>query len=134
MGRDDCKFDFREGLDADKIVYKDTRTKWESAIYYCLLMIFTWGYGFGFLALNFYLYSTYENIMKWIFIGIWGFVVLTIVIKGGIGICAKNSAKKTKQIRLLEDQRKLEEIKKNKNDERQRARLKLHQDNQQNQI
>ena len=123
MGKEENKFDFREGLDKDKIIYKNTRLKWEDAIFYGLCAIITWGYGFGFLALNFYLYSNYEETVKWVYVGIWGFTVLTIIIKGGYQIRQNAVRKKEKQQILNDEKKKHDEIKRIKNDERKKSKL-----------
>ena len=102
MSKESAKFDFREGLEADKIIYKNTRTRWEHAFYYFLCIIFTWCYAWGFLWLNYYLYSNYEPTVKWIFIGVWLFVVLTIAIRGAVILIGYYSKKREKQ--RLKDQ------------------------------
>ncbi len=120
MSRENIKFDFREGIDIDKIVYKNTRTRWEHAIYYFLCMLLTWVYAFGFLWLNFYLYANYENVVKWVFIGVWIAVVLSIVIRGGIILAEYYSKKWEKETMKLEEENKKKEELKRKADESKR--------------
>ena len=80
------KYDFREGINLDKIVYKETTIRWENAIYYTLLMFSTWLYAFGFLCLNFFLISNYEPVVRWIFLGQWLVWIFSIIIIGGYNL------------------------------------------------
>jgi hypothetical protein len=120
MSRENIKFDFREGIDIDKIVYKNTRTRWEHAIYYFLCMLFTWLYAFGFLWLNFYLYANYEDVVKWIFIGVWVAVVLSIIIRGGIILAGYYSRKWDKERKKKEEENRMKEELKRKAEESKR--------------
>lgn len=64
-------YDFREGLDSEKIVYRNTSMDCKSVIYYILYLIFAWSWVVAFFALFHYAYIYHEPTAFWAYIGVW---------------------------------------------------------------
>ena len=113
-------YDFREGLDREKIIYKDTSCDCRSCMYYILYLLFTWIYCGGFFALFHYSYINYEPTAFWVYTAIWfAFIVflLTIIIYNLIHQRAKKKTRKAEE-KLIHDRILEEEIKKKQEIER----------------
>jgi amino acid permease len=76
-------YDFREGLDLEKIVYKNDGINWKECIYYTLCIIGCWVYTAGWFALFHYAYINSEPTAFWIYVGIWlGFAIFLVIVIG----------------------------------------------------
>jgi type VI protein secretion system component VasK len=76
-------YDFREGLDQEKIVYKKTGWDCLSLIYYLGYMLFTWAFAAAWFALFQYSYINHEPIAFWVYIACWlVFMIVLIYILG----------------------------------------------------
>ena len=114
-----AKYDFREGILIEKVVYKDESMDIKSRILYILCIIITWCLGCAWFALFFYAYIYHEQITFWIFIIAICIHALIIIIVGASTLIASKNKKKEKRNRLLESERQQKEIEENR---RKRAR------------
>ncbi len=72
-------YDFREGLEKDKIIYKKTSFSCKYAIYYILYLLLTWAWMAGWYAL-FHIAYTYNEITAfWTYIGFWLFFNIILI-------------------------------------------------------
>jgi type VI protein secretion system component VasK len=117
-------YDFREGLDQEKIVYKSSGWDWSAICGYGGYLILTWIWACGFFALFQYAYINHEPVAFWVYIGIWlAFVALLLtVIIYNLGTYYSNKALKKK---LREE----EELKKADKDRREREEMKKREEN-----
>ena len=95
-------FDFREGLDPEKAVYKDDSYDWVSVLKYIGFLLFAYCWGMGWFCLFFWLYGTYQRVTFWVFIGIFLAHIISIVIVGAINI-QKNKTRKINKRKAKEE-------------------------------
>src|SRR5690349_13581011 len=102
MGR--VEYDFREGLDAEKIVYKNTSWDWRAAMYYLGYLLLTWAWAAGWFALFHYAYIYNEQTAFWTYIGIWlAFIgVLLFIIIRNLVVHSNNKKHKQEKIKAEE--------------------------------
>jgi predicted membrane protein len=97
-------YDFREGMEKEKIVYKDTGVDCRSFMYYVGYLLFTWVYMAGWFALFLYAYIYHESIAFWVYIACWlAFTIFLIVILSWNLRYFHQLKKKKKQKKLLQD-------------------------------
>lgn len=114
-------YDFRLGTNQDRIVYKNTRWDWQSALYYFLYMMFTWLYIAGFFCIFEYSYVNHQRIAFWVYIGCW-LAFIIIFISFAIYNLAKNARKRReKQAKIRMQQEDLR--RKEEEDNRQREEM-----------
>ena len=99
-------YDFREGLDKEKIVYKNETWNVKYRFYYILYMLATWIFTAAWFGLFQYSYINHEATAFWVYIGCW--LAFMVVLLGIISynLCVYYSNKNRKLI-----MRKNEEIK-----------------------
>ena len=115
-----AKYDFRDGMLLEKVVYKDESIDIKSRILYILCIIITWCWGCAWFALFFYAYIFHEQITFWIFVIAICIHALIIIILGARTLIASNNKKIEKRNKLLEAQKQEKEIEENK---RKRAHI-----------
>lgn len=117
-------YDFREGLDQEKIVYKNTGWDCGAIFGYIGYLILTWIWACGFFALFQYAYINHEPVAFWVYVGIWLFfvtILLTVII---YNLCAYYNNKAQKK-RMREE----EELKKADKDRHEREEMKKREEN-----
>lgn len=106
------EYDFRDGIDKTKIVYRDTKLcKPLEVLGYLAWLLLTWGWAAGWFALYFWAWI-YKNpvVAFWVFIGCWfAFMIffLTIAIRN---LCKFYEQERIKRDKELEEQREKERI------------------------
>lgn len=103
-----AKFDFREGMLLEKVVYKDTSCDWKSCLMYTGCLIFCYSWGCAWFALFFWAYINYENITFWVFIACW-LVHMGIIIGIGANTLHKSKLNRIKKIKEREERAKQQE-------------------------
>jgi hypothetical protein len=121
MGR--IVYDFREGLDQEKIVYKNTSWNLKHGFYYILYMLATWGWAAGWFALFQYAYINNEPIAFWVYIGCW---LLFMVIMCSIiftNLFRHYAAKERKRVFREEEAHKLHEKEQKEREDREKRKV-----------
>ena len=108
------RFDFREGMLLEKVVYKDTSIDCASRFKYIGYLLLTWAWGVAWFSLFFYLYIFHERVAFWIFIGCWIAFALTFIINSIVTLQRAKSRKLKKQHDRKEHQEIQEKIDKAK--------------------
>ena len=72
-------YDFREGLDQEKIVYKNESMNIKYGFYYIGYLLLTWIWACGWFALFQYSYINHEAIAFWVYIGCWLAFTLSLI-------------------------------------------------------
>lgn len=107
MGK--VEYDFREGLDQEKLIYKNKSWDWRSFLGYIGYLLFTWTVMAAFFALFFYAYIYHPDTAFWVYIGVWlafAVALLTVIITN---LALHYKAKKDKKERRhMEEERKTE--------------------------
>ncbi len=112
MGR--VTFDFREGMDQEKIIYKNTGVDCRSYFYYFGYMLLSWIYAAGWFALFQYAYINHEPIAFWVYIACWLAFTIFLITYLGCNLCyhtrlkAEKKAKKHKIEKAEADKREAE--------------------------
>ena len=109
-----AKFDFREGMLLEKMVYKDTSCDWKSRLMYIGFLLLTWTYGAAWFALFFYCYIFHEDITFWVFIACWIVHVGVLVGKGSHTLFKAKQKKEMKQKlkeEIIAQENKLKQVK-----------------------
>ena len=91
------RFDFREGMLLEKVVYKDTSIDCASRFKYIGYLLLTWAWGVAWFSLFFYLYIFHERVAFWIFVGCWIAFALTFIINSIVTLQRAKSRKLKKQ-------------------------------------
>jgi type VI protein secretion system component VasK len=120
MGK--VEYDFREGLDQEKIVYKKESFDCKSCFYYFLCLMVCWIYTAGWFALFHYAYINHEPIAFWVYIGCWlafALSLLTIIIVNLSKHYHRKNLKKAELAREMERRRIFEEEEKRNREARQ---------------
>ena len=108
------RFDFREGMLLEKVVYKDTSLDCASQFKYIGYLLLTWAWGVAWFCLFFYLYIFHERVAFWIFVGCWIAFALTFIINSIVTLQRAKSRKLKKQHDRKEHQEIQEKIDKAK--------------------
>ena len=108
------RFDFREGMLLEKVVYKDTSLDCASRFKYIGYLLLTWAWGVAWFSLFFYLYIFHERVAFWIFVGCWIAFALTFIINSIVTLQRAKSRKLKKQHDRKEHQEIQEKIDKAK--------------------
>ena len=77
-----AKYDFREGILLDKVVYKDKSHNWIHNLLFFASLLVTWAWGVCWFALFFYAYIFHEWATMWVFIAFWLLWAVAVI---GIG-------------------------------------------------
>ncbi len=109
-----AKYDFREGMLLEKVVYKDESIDLKSRILYILCIIITWCWGCAWFALFFYAYIYHEQITFWIFIIAICVHALIIILFGASTLMAAKTKKEEKLYRLQMEEKQQKEIEENR--------------------
>ena len=108
------RFDFREGMLLEKVVYKDTSLDCASRFKYIGYLLLTWAWGVAWFSLFFYRYIFHERVAFWIFVGCWIVFALTFIINSIVTLQRAKSRKLKKQHDRKEHQEIQEKIDKAK--------------------
>ena len=100
------RFDFREGMLLEKVVYKDTSIDCASRFKYIGYLLLTWAWGVAWFSLFFYLYIFHERVAFWIFIGCWIAFALTFIINSIVTL----QRAKSRKLKKLHDRKEHQEI------------------------
>ena len=100
------RFDFREGMLLEKVVYKDTSLDCASRFKYIGYLLLTWAWGVAWFSLFFYLYIFHERVAFWIFIGCWIAFALTFIINSIVTL----QRAKSRKLKKLHDRKEHQEI------------------------
>ena len=109
-----AKYDFREGMLLEKVVYKDESIDLKSRILYFLCIIITWCWGCAWFALFFYAYIYHEQITFWIFIIAICVHALIIILFGASTLMASKTKKEEKLYRLQMEEKQQKELEENR--------------------
>lgn len=76
-----AKYDFRQGLEKEKIIYKNKYWDWRSFLKYIGYLLFTWSIVVSFFALFQFAFIYHPSISVWVYGFCWlTFVLITITI------------------------------------------------------
>lgn len=100
------RFDFREGMLLEKVVYKDTSLDCASRFKYIGYLLLTWAWGVAWFSLFFYLYIFHERVAFWIFVGCWIAFALTFIINSIVTL----QRAKSRKLKKLHDRKEHQEI------------------------
>jgi hypothetical protein len=76
-----AKYDFREGLEKEKIIYVNKFWDWRSFLSYIGYMLFTWGFVVGWFILFQYAFINHPLISVWVYGFCWlTFIIITVTI------------------------------------------------------
>lgn len=117
-------YDFREGLEQDKIVYKNDRCDCKSCVYYTGYLLFTWGLAVGWFAIFQVAYIFHEPIAFWVYIGFWLAFIVSFLIVATVNLCRHYSARAKRRI----IKRAIEKKKKDDEEEERNTRAKARAD------
>ncbi len=96
-------YDFREGLEKDKIVYKNDKWDWKGCFYYLLYLFATWGWAVAWFAVFQTAYIFNEKTAFWIYIGLWFAFIITIITIYMVNLIRFYKKKSDKKKRLEEE-------------------------------
>jgi hypothetical protein len=108
MGK--VEYDFREGLEKEKIVYKNNRWNYDEFFLYLLVVLVAWSWAAGWFALFFYAYIYNEPIAFWVFIACWLAFVAALITVSVVNLCRHYAEKKRKEADKKRLQREEEEL------------------------
>lgn len=98
-------YDFREGLEPEKLVFKENTHKCREFTYWLLYLLLCWSYACGWYALFHWAYINHEDITFWVLAISWIVFVLIFSIIAIINLVSHNNEKKLKK---LEKEKKVE--------------------------
>lgn len=98
-------YDFREGLEPEKLIFKENKHKCKETTLWFLYLLLCWSYACGWYALFHWAYINYEDIAFWVLSISWIVFVLIFVINSIINLKRNSNRKKLKK---LEKERRLE--------------------------
>jgi hypothetical protein len=119
-------YDFREGLDQEKIIYKKTGWDCLSFVYYLGYMLFTWAFAAGWFALFQYSYINHEPVAFWVYIACWLVFMIVLILILGRNLYKDYKLKSKKE---HEHELEPERNKRNEGNARQTEMVQLVQDN-----
>lgn len=97
-------YDFREGLEPEKLIFKEETHRCREATYYSLYLLLCWSYACGWYALFHWAYINYEDITFWVLVGCWLAFVIIFIIIHIVNICIHKKKKAEKKRHELEKQ------------------------------
>lgn len=100
------RFDFREGMLLEKVVYKDTSLDCASRFKYIAYLLLTWAWGVCWFSLFFYCYIFHERVTFWVFVGCWLVFAVTFIINSIITL----QRAKARKIKKMHDRQEHQEI------------------------
>jgi type VI protein secretion system component VasK len=114
MGK--VQYDFRLGINQDRIVYKNDKWDWKSTMYYLLYMLFTWAYLVGWFCAFEYSYINHQRIAFWVYIGCWLAFIGVFISFAIINLAKAHQKKKKKQAkaRMIQEELKRKEEEENR--------------------
>lgn len=111
------KFDFRDGMLLERVVYKDTSIDCLSRLKYFGYWLCAMAYGCAWFALFFWLYIFHERVAFWLFIACWIVFAAVLVVKSAIMLHQSEMRKEMKQRKkeeLLEKEKQIEKARQQK--------------------
>ena len=105
------KYDFRDGILLEKVVYKDDSCNFGYILLYLVCLLLTWIWASGWFALFFYSYIFHERIAFIVFIVIWCIFAIIVIIIGFLTIQRSKNEKIRKKEEKEIKERQLKEIK-----------------------
>lgn len=118
-------YDFREGLDQEKIVYRNTDCDCKSVVYYLLYLMFAWSWVVVWFALFHYAYIYHEPIAFWVYIGVWLTFIIglsSIIIYNLVNHSIKKKARKKLEAMTALEKRDMEKKDKEAKEKKQKER------------
>jgi amino acid permease len=109
------EFDFRLGIDQDKIVYKKDSFDWRNKVYFLIAVLVCWTFTAAWFALFQYANMNHYSTAFWIYIGVWlAFAIhLIIIITRNLGVHHMKKAEKIRK-RKQEEEKRRQEMEKDK--------------------
>lgn len=104
------KYDFRDGILLEKVVYKDDSCNVGYVFLYLGCLLLTWIWGSGWFALFFYSYIFHEKVAFIVLIVIWCVFAIIVIVIGVLTILRSKNEKKRKKELKEERERQLKEI------------------------
>ena len=104
------RYDFRDGILLEKVVYKDDSCNFGYVLLYIACLLLTWIWGCGWFALFFYSYVFHEKVAFIVFIVIWCIFAIIVIVIGFLTIQRSKNEKKRKREEKEERERQLKEI------------------------
>ena len=102
-----AKYDFREGILLDKVVYKNNSNNCVHNLLYVVCLLITWAWGICWFALFFYAYLFHEWATMWVFIACWLALAVVVIVIGFYTIerskIAKEKKRQLKEEKLREE-------------------------------
>jgi heme exporter protein D len=86
-------YDFREGLEKEKIVYKKKKRDPVHDCYFLLYLLATWAWIVGWFALFLFAYTIHEFTAFWIYIAFWLAFVISFIIIAVLNIVESKNKK-----------------------------------------
>jgi len=100
-------YDFRDGLEPEKLIFKENTHKCKESTYWILYLLLDWIYACGWYALFHWAYINYEDISFWVLGISWIVFVLAFIINSIINLKINSNAKKERKLKELEEQEKM---------------------------
>lgn len=114
------KYDFRDGILLEKVLYKDTSMNFGKNLLFILALVLTWCWGAAWFALFLYSYINYERTAFWVYIACWLAFAACVITFGVININISKNQKLLKKKLNEERVKKEEEIEKAKKQRQQK--------------
>jgi len=97
-------YDFREGLDQEKIIYKNTSCDCASFMKFVGFVLLSWGWTVGWFALFQYSYIFHAKTAFWVYVIVWLVVILLFITWVTYFLCAHSKKKKLKKQKQLKEE------------------------------
>jgi len=91
-------YDFRDGLEPEKLIFKENQHKLREAIYWLLYLLLDWTYACGWYALFHWAYINYEDTAFWVFSISWIVFVLIFIINAIVNLIRNSNKRKLKKL------------------------------------
>ena len=110
----DIKWDFREGLLLQKVIYKDESCKFGEGIFFFGVIFLTWIWGLAWFSLFFWMYIYHRTVSFWIFIAVFLIHFILLFFIGTYNILYSKHKKKQKLLKKEENEILINQIEKSK--------------------
>jgi len=90
-------YDFREGLEPEKLIFKENTHRCREFTYWLLYLLLCWTYACGWYALFHWAYINYEDITFWVLSMSWIVFVLIFIIVAIVNLRTNSQMRKKKK-------------------------------------
>ena len=96
-------YDFREGLEREKLVFRENTHYCKEYTFWALYLLLDWTYACAWYALFHWFYINYEYIAFWTLAGIWIVFIIIFILNAIINLVKNKRNKKHKKEMLLKE-------------------------------